>query len=129
MPRGIPVDIDKYLTNIQPYLEVGCTLHEACLHAVTPYTTVIDYVNKDDEVRNKIERMQNVPILKARKSLLGGIETSPELALKFLERKKKDEFSLRSETDITSNGQALGAVINIITPNDNDTIQTNEETI
>lgn len=129
MPRGIPVDIEKYLTNIQPYLEVGCTLHEACLHAVTPYTTVIDYVNKDDEVRNKIERMQNVPILKARESLLGGIETSPELALKFLERKKKDEFSLRNETDITSNGQALGAVINIITPNDNDSIQTNEETI
>lgn len=97
MPRGIKVDIDQYLTNIQPYLEVGCSLYEACLHAIVPYTTVVDYQNNDDEIRKKIERMGNVPILKARQSVVGDMENNSELALKYLERKKKDEFGLRTE--------------------------------
>lgn len=97
MPRGIKVDIEEYITNIQPYLEVGCSLHEACLHASVPYTTVVDYQNNDEEVRRNIERMGNVPLLIARQSVVGGMAENADLALKYLERKKKDEFSPRSE--------------------------------
>lgn len=35
--------------------------------------------------------------MKARKSVVNALTKDPDLALKYLERKKKDEFSLRSE--------------------------------
>lgn len=94
-------DIEQYLTEIQPYLEVGCSLHESCLHAVVPYTTVVDHMKRDDEIRKKIERMENVPILIARQSVVGTMAENADLALKYLERKKKDEFSLKSEQEIS----------------------------
>lgn len=108
MPRGIKVNIDEYLTNIQPYLEVGCSLYEACLHAVVPYTTVVDYQNADEKIRKNIERMQNVPILTARQAVVGDMKENSELALKYLERKKKDEFSPRNE-HTGADGNALFA--------------------
>jgi len=101
MARGIKVNIEEYITNIQPYLEVGCSLYEACLHASVPYTTVIDYQNNNEDVRKKIERMGNVPILIARQSVVGTMAENADLALKYLERKKKDEFSLKSEQEIS----------------------------
>lgn len=110
MPRGIKVDIDEYLTNIQPYLEVGCSLYESCLHGLVPYTTVVDYQKNDEEIRKKIERMQNMHILRARESVVNGMVENPDLALKYLERKKKDEFSLRNENVNTlknEDGEAL----------------------
>lgn len=90
-------DIEQYITNIQPFLEVGCSLYEACLHGLVPYTTVIDHQNRDEEIRKKIERMQNIPILVARQSVVADMAENSDMALKYLERKKKDEFSLRSE--------------------------------
>jgi len=116
MPRGIKVNIEEYLTNIQPYLEVGCSLYEACLHALVPYTTVVDYQNNDEEIRKKIERMGNVPILKARQSVVGDMETNSELALKYLERKKKDEFSPRNEHTGADGKELLPATIQIVAP-------------
>lgn len=103
--RGKKVDIDKLITNIEPYLKEGCSLHEACLHGIVPYTTVIDYYNNDEELRKKIDRLQNEPILRARESLNKGVLDNPELALRYLERKKKDEFSLKIDTT----QQQLGA--------------------
>jgi hypothetical protein len=41
--------------------------------------------------------LKETTIIKARNSVLRGIEDNPELALKYLERKRKAEFSTRTE--------------------------------
>ncbi len=95
--RGKKVKIEEYLTNLEPYLVEGCSLHEACLHSGIPYTTMVDYSKNDENVRNKIHALQNQPILDARKSVNREAKIDGNLALKFLERKLKKEFSPRSE--------------------------------
>jgi len=110
MARGKAVNIQEYLTNIEPFLKEGCSLNEACLHGHIPYTTVKDYYDKDETVRNKIECWRNEPILKALESVNRGILTNPDLALKYLERKKKDEFSLRQEVT-GKDGEAIGPIV------------------
>lgn len=119
-------NIEQYLTNIQPYLEVGCSLYEACLHGCVPYTTVIDYQKNDDEIRKKIERMSNVPILTARQSVVGSMAENAELALKYLERKKKDEFSLKTEVDSNVKGN-ISISIGLPSNEHNNTISATSE--
>jgi len=97
MTRGIKIDLDKYLARLKPFLTEGCSLHESCLSAKVPYTTMVDYVKKDDDIRNKIDAWQNTPILAARKSLNKGVKEDSRLALMYLERKKKGEFSVKQE--------------------------------
>ena len=98
MARGKKVNIEEYLANIKEYLEVGCSLHEACLHGLIPYRTMKQYYDEDDNVRKKVDRLQNTPILMARTCVVTDMASNSDLALKYLERKKKDEFSLRHET-------------------------------
>jgi hypothetical protein len=112
--RGVPVNIEEYLTNLKPYLEVGCSLHEACINAIIPYTTVVDYMKNDEEIRKKIERMQNQPLYIARKSVVDGMKLDGDLALKYLERKKKDEFSPRSELDANIAVNPIKSLLNTL---------------
>lgn len=109
MSRGSKVNIEEYMEKISPYLEAGCSLHEACLHGVIPYTTMKDYQDNNDEVRKNIERLQNIPILIARRSVNNSMKENGELALKYLERKRKDEFGTKQEINL--GGQAENPVL------------------
>jgi hypothetical protein len=104
MTRGRKVNIHEYITNISAYLEVGCSIHEACLHGGVPYTTVKDYYDQDEEVRRKIDRLINTPILAAKKVVIQNIkEGDKDLAKWLLERKCKEEFSTRVESNVQQN--------------------------
>lgn len=54
--------------------------------------------------------MKAKPIFKARHELVKGLTDNPELALKFLERKLKSEFSTRTETT-GKDGEAVEIII------------------
>lgn len=112
--RGSPVNIEDYLTKLKPFLEVGCSLHEACINAIVPYSTMLDYIKADDEVRDNIERMKNQPLYIARKSVVDKMEFDGDLALKYLERKKKDEFSPRSELDANVQVNPIQSLLNTL---------------
>lgn len=74
---------------------MGCTDLEACLYANISKQTLYNYQELHPEFVDRKEQLKENPILKARLSVMGGLQDNPELALKFLERKKKDEFSLK----------------------------------
>lgn len=82
----------------------GHTDEEACLIAGINVVTLHRYFEKNPEFKDKKKLLINTPILKARQTLNKAIETNPDIALKFLERKKKDEFGLKTEVDVTSQG-------------------------
>ena len=129
-PVGRPPKMtESTLAKLKEAFLWGCSDREACLWAEISQDVLYDYQTAHPEYTEQKKIWKESPILRARRAVVETLDDNADLSLKFLERKKKDEFSLRSETDITSNGQALGAVINIITPNDNDSIQTNEEAI
>lgn len=99
MGRGKTVDIWDYVANIKPYLEKGATVRDACVSAGIPYETVRDYIKADEKVRLKIKSYEGLSIWEARKTLAKGIKKDPDLALKYLERKRKSEFSTKTENE------------------------------
>lgn len=98
MARGKTIDIWKYVAKLKPYLEKGATVHDACISAGIPYRTVKDYMADREDVRQKIKEFENLSIWEARKCLSKGVKKDPALALKYLERKRKNEFSTKIES-------------------------------
>lgn len=77
---------------------------EACLIAGINQRTLTRYEDKNPEFAEQKELLKNTPILKARQTLNKAIETNADIAFKFLERKKRDEFGVKTEIDVTSLG-------------------------
>ena len=85
----------------------GCTDIEACLWADIGEKTLYNYQEKTPGFVQRKERLKQTQILKARQSISSAMKRDPNLALKYLERKAKAEFSLRTETDLTTKGESI----------------------
>lgn len=118
--RGRPsVFTDETLLLLKEAFLMGCTDEEACLYAGISTSPFYKYQSENKEFKDEKEVWKKNPILKARQSVLNGIGQSPELALKFLERKKKDEFSLRHEVT-GKDGEDLEPVVVYVPDNKRD---------
>ena len=99
MPAGRPTIVDEaVLHKLEEAFSLGCTDLEACFYANISKSTLYNYQNANPEFVERKEELKENPILLARTSVVKGLQDNPELALKFLERKKKDEFSTRTES-------------------------------
>lgn len=76
---------------------LGCTDEEACYYADISKQTLYTYQDKHPEFVDRKARLKERPFFVARKSVIDSLSGDPELALKYLERKKKKEFSPRTE--------------------------------
>lgn len=93
----------EVLAKLKMAFLIGATDEEACCFADISVNTFYDYQARTEGYAQEKAKWKQTPILKARQSLINGL-TDPELALKYLERKKKDEFSLRQEYVGKDNG-------------------------
>ena len=101
---GRPTKInDLTLKKLEEAFLLGATDLEACLYADISYQTLYTYQHKNPEFTDRKNMLKETPVLKARTEVIKGLTGNPELALKFLERKKKDEFSLRTEVEHSGN--------------------------
>src|SRR3990167_2591130 len=88
---------DELVQKLEYAFALGCTDEEACFYADISKQTLYNYQDKHPEFVDRKQALKTRPIFLARETLLRGIKEDPDLALKMLERKKKDEFSLRQE--------------------------------
>jgi hypothetical protein len=97
-PEGRPtVFTEQLLQKLEEAFLLGCTDEEACLFADIAPSSLYNYQKDRPEFLERKNVLKNNPVLKARTEVVNGFKGNPDLALKFLERKKKDEFSLRTE--------------------------------
>lgn len=82
----------------QAYL-IGANDKEAYGYAGISHETFYNYIEKHPEFREQITIWQNEPILKARTTVVKGLDDVRN-AQWYLERKQKDEFSTKFENDI-----------------------------
>lgn len=75
----------------------GYTDAEACLFAGIGVGTLYGYDKRNPNYKSERELWKLNPISIARESVLRDMKINGELALKYLERKLKNEFSLRTE--------------------------------
>lgn len=88
---------EETLRLLKEAFKYGATDREACTFADIAPSTLYEYQKENPEYKEQKAGWKENPTIIARKSVVDGLEENPELALKYLERKKKDEFSLRSE--------------------------------
>lgn len=102
---------EEIIAKLEEAFAWGCSDVEACLWADIAPATLYKYQEKHPEFTERKAELKETPILKARKSVVTKLEADPKLAMDFLSRKKKDEFSTKTENDITSGGNAIAPVL------------------
>jgi hypothetical protein len=100
---GRPTKMTEATVNkLEEAFALGCTDAEACLYADISKQSLYNYQEKNPEFVERKELLKQKPVLQARKSVAGDLEGDSNLALKYLERKKKDEFSVRQIVAVES---------------------------
>ncbi len=110
---GRPPKINELIVSkLEEAFSLGCSDLEACFYAGISKQCLYDYQKLNPEFADRKESLKQRPILLARKTVVDGIQDDPDLALRFLERKKKDEFSTRQENELSGkDGQPLGVIV------------------
>jgi len=97
-------DDGKKLIMLEQAFKIDATDEEACTYAdITP--DQLYYYQREINQTFQVEKAlwKKSPTLKARRELVSGLKDNPELSLKYLERKVKDEFSPRTNIVSDSN--------------------------
>jgi hypothetical protein len=81
----------------------GATKEEACAFADIGYRTLYDYLDRNPEFSQEIEKWQLNPILKAKVTVVRELD-DPKNAQWYLERRAKE---FKPKSDITSNNKEL----------------------
>jgi transposase len=106
MAQGKSWNKEKIIELLKEYLKLGYSVNKACEISGIAQSTVQTWIDKDEELRLKINSWQNEPSVLARRnwiealkygkpSKFGDDKYTP--AKDWLERKEKNEFSLRQE--------------------------------
>jgi len=78
---------------------LDCTIEEACFFADISKPTYYSRIEKKPELLIRFEALRQNPVLLARQSVIKNMQKNGELALKYLERKKKNEFTPKTEVE------------------------------
>lgn len=93
------------LNKLEEVFAIGGTDKEACFYANISHQTLYDYQKDHPEFVERKEALKEKPILKARQTIVKGLEEADN-AKWYLERKMKKEFASRSEVT-GANGEPL----------------------
>jgi len=100
-----PETIDK----LEAVFLIGGTDLEACLYANVSKSAFYNYQIKNPDFVDRKEMLKETPFLKARKTIVESLN-NPQYAFEYMKRKKKDEFSDRSELT-GKDGEALNVSV------------------
>lgn len=93
---------EKVLDKLEEAFSWGCSDVEACLHADISVDALYKYIKKNPRFGIHKESLKKRPTLTARRTVVASLPEDNDMALKYLERKEKREFSLRQETEIAN---------------------------
>ena len=97
-PLGRPTEkTPEAMSKIYEAAALGCTVEEMALASGVHRATLHNWMKEDEELRDRIDELKQTPYLKARRTIDKAIGENPQYAFEYMKRKKKDEFSERSE--------------------------------
>ena len=130
-----PEERETIIQSLKPYLELGYSRNKACSFIGLTPSTLSNWVQADESLGIKLTGWENTVNSLVMANIVDAIRRESELeddirkenSWKWAERRMKEDFSTKTETDITSQGQQLGVVI--LPPKNNDsTVETTTET-
>ena len=87
------------LSKLEEAFRYGASDVEACLVAEISPATLYNYQKEHPEFLERKQILKENPTMVARKSVVDKLPKDGKLALAYLERKKKKEFSLKTEME------------------------------
>ena len=90
------LDNPETVKKLEEAFALDCSIMEACFYANISKQTYYDLIAYKPELIDRFEALRNKPVLMARQEVVKGFRWNPDLALKYLERKRKNEFSLKT---------------------------------
>lgn len=97
----------EVIHKLEEAFAIDASVEEACYYADIAESTYYAWCKENEELSERFKRLRNKPILLARQTVNKKISESYSNAMDYLSRKKKLEFSTRTETDLTTNGKDL----------------------
>jgi len=96
--RGRPTVVTQLVVGkLEEAFAYDATVEEACFYAGINKDTYYEFIKKEPEFTDRVEELREASILLARRTILKDVSTDSDKALKYLERKRKGEFSTRQE--------------------------------
>ncbi|MBC8418754.1 MAG: hypothetical protein H8E10_09200 [Desulfobacterales bacterium] len=112
-PTGNPVGRPTVMTpdvlsKLEQAFSIGATDLEACAHAGCATPSYYRYIGDHPEFRERVNALKEKLPLKAKSRLAKLINDGDKTTvLWYLERKKRNEFSLKTEIDHTTQGEKI----------------------
>lgn len=97
----------ELLNKLEEVFAIGGSDTEACFYANISPETMYKYGREHPEFMERKEALKEKPILKARQTIVKGLD-DPDNAKWYLERKKKKEFAQRTELTGNEGEQIVG---------------------
>ena len=95
---GRPTKLNKdVVKKLEEAFSIDATVEEACFYADISRETFYNWMKADKKLFDRLEALRARPVLTARQTVIRAIKDNPDIAMKYLERKKKAEFSPRQE--------------------------------
>lgn len=107
---------DQMRSKIEEVAALDGSVKEMAYYCDVSHQTIYNWFEEDPKLFERVERLRERPILKARQTISKSLET-PQGAQWYLSRKKKLEFAERLE-QTGANGEAL--TINLVNYEDGD---------
>lgn len=96
-PRAIT---PKNLEKLEEAFKIGCNNREACFYADVAESTFYDFLKEYPEYSDKIDMWKSYEKIKARMVVHNALDRNDkEMAKWYLERKAKDEFSIKQNVE------------------------------
>lgn len=113
------------LQKLEYVWSVGGTDNEACLYADISIQALMSYQKKYPHISVRKKLLKEKPVLLARVAVVNALkDKNPDIAIKYLERKRKDEFSLKTETALSGQVSNIPqAQINVISTKNNSEVK------
>jgi hypothetical protein len=86
----------EVLQKLEQAFAIDATIREACYYADISESSYYQLVKDEPVLLEKFTRLREKPVLTARQTVVKNLH-DPDIAFKYLERKRKSEFSLRKE--------------------------------
>lgn len=118
---------EAVLDKLRQAFSIDATIDEACFYAGINSDTYYRWKKENPSKFADIEQLRNTPILAARQTLATAVKTDAQTALKYLERKRRAEFAVRSELT-GKDGEAIVPILggSSVAQNTNDDITSPE---
>lgn len=88
---------EPVIEKLEEAFEIGCSDREAALHAGIHVSSLYNYYQTNPKFKDRVEALKESLVYKARRTVAGSIESSTTTSQWYLERKRRDEFSGRTE--------------------------------